>query len=219
MTKQEVRSQIETVGIVPAIRVSSIEDAVFAVEALSLGGIAIVELTMTIPGATQLIADLARTRPDLVVGAGTVLDVESARRCVGAGAAFITSTGLDLQTVEFALQNNIVVIPGALTPTEVMAAWKAGADFVKVYPCVSLGGASYVRALKAPLPQVPIIASGGVQQQTISDYIAAGAAAVGVGSNLIPREAVQGRNAQWIGELARRFTEIVNDARSRYHPK
>ena len=218
MTKQEVRSRIEGVGIVPAIRVPTAQDALFAVEAVSRGGIPIVEITMTIPGAAQLIADLVRTRPDLMVGAGTVLDVETARQCVDAGAAFITSTGLDRETAEFVVRSGVVMIPGVLTPTEVLSAWKAGADLVKVYPCAEIGGPGYVRALKAPFPQVPLIASGGVKIQTVSEYIAAGAVAIGVGAHLIPREAVQARNAQWIGELARRFTEVIREAQARFRP-
>jgi 2-dehydro-3-deoxyphosphogluconate aldolase/(4S)-4-hydroxy-2-oxoglutarate aldolase len=215
MTREEVRTLIEEIGIIPAVRVPSAEDAVFAAEAISRGGIPIVELTMTVPGAIEVISELVRHSPSTIVGAGTVLDTDTARRCVDAGVQFLTSTGLDLSIVEFVLQKDLVVIPGALTPTEVIMAWKAGSDFVKVFPCSQVGGPGYIRALKAPFPHVPLIASGGVNQQTASDFILAGAAALGIGADLIPHEAIERRQADWIQELARRFLRIVKDARSR----
>ena len=157
--------------------------------------------------------------PDLIVGAGTILDSETLRHCMGAGARFVTSPGLDLQLVEFARKEGILAIPGALTPTEITAASQAGADLIKVFPCAQLGGASYIRALRAPFPHVPLVASGGVTQQTAAEFILAGAVAIGVGAELIPRMAVQQRDHRWIGELARRFLAIVQDARSRLrHP-
>src|SRR5260370_11114793 len=189
MNREEVRARIAEVGIVSAIRVSSPEDALFAAQAVASGGIPIVELTMTVPGAIDVIAHLVRNGPELIVGAGTVWDVETARRCLDAGAKFLTTTGLDLQTVEFAEQEKVVIFPGALTPTEVMMAWKAGVDFVKVFPCSQLGGAPYIKALKAPFPQVPLIASGGVNEQNVADFFLAGAAAVGIGGHLIPKKA------------------------------
>jgi len=215
MTTTEVKTQIEAIGIIPAIRVGSAEDALFAVEAVSRGGIPIVELTMTVPGAVGLIAQLVRNSPGTIVGAGTVLDVETARECVEAGALFLTSTGLDYNVLEFAKERNVVAIPGAMTPTEVITAWKAGADFVKVFPCSHLGGAAYIRTLKTPLPQIPLIASGGVNQNTASDFIHAGASALGIGADLIPHEAIERRQTEWIHELARRFTRIVGAARER----
>jgi 2-dehydro-3-deoxyphosphogluconate aldolase/(4S)-4-hydroxy-2-oxoglutarate aldolase len=214
MKKEEVRARIEEIGIIPAARLSSAEDALFAAEAVSSGGIPIVEVTMTVPGAIEVISNLARYRPEVVVGAGTVLDVEAARRCLGVGAKFLTSTGLDLEMVEFALKQEVLVFPGALTPTEVMMASKAGADFVKVFPCSQLGGASYIKALKAPFPQVPLIASGGVNQRTAGDFIMAGAVAIGVGGDLIQPEAIQQRERDWIRELAQRSVHIVGYARS-----
>jgi len=195
--------------------VSSAEDALFAAEAVASGGIPIVELTMTVPGAIEVISSLVRHSPETIVGAGTVLDTETARRCVDAGVQFLTSTGLDLRIVEFALEQDLVVIPGALTPTEVIMAWKAGSDFIKVFPCSQIGGASFIRALKAPLPDVPLIASGGVNQQTATDFILAGAVALGIGADLIPHEAIERRQADWIQELARRFVRIVKEARGR----
>jgi 2-dehydro-3-deoxyphosphogluconate aldolase/(4S)-4-hydroxy-2-oxoglutarate aldolase len=213
MDKKEVRARIEEIGIVPAVRVSSTDDARFAAEAVTLGGIPIVEITMTVPGAIHLIADLAQHAPDLVVGAGSVMSVEVARKCLDAGAKFLTTDGLDLSVVEFAVKEKIVVFPGALTPTEVITAWKAGSDFVKVVPCAQVGGDSYIRALKAPLPDVPLIAAGGVNQQTASNFILAGAIALGIGGELIPRESISRRQEDRIRELARRFVGFVETAR------
>lgn len=202
-------------GIIPAIRVSSTEDAHFAAEAVTQGGIPIVEITLTIPGAVELISFLARKSEGLIVGAGTVLDLDTARRCRDAGARFLTSPGLDLEIVEFAKKQNLAILPGALTPTEVIAAWKAGADFVKVFPCSQVGGERYIKVLKTPLPQVLLIAAGGVNQQTAGAFILAGATALGVGGELIPGEAIERRQARRIHELAGRFLGFVREARGR----
>ena len=215
MTKNEIRARIEEIGIIPGIRVPSAADARFAAEAVNRGGISIAEITMTVPEAMEVIADLTRNIPEMIVGAGTVLDIETAKRCLDAGAKFLTSPGLVLEVVEFAVKNDVIIFPGALTPTEVITAWNAGADFVKIYPCAPVGGDSYIRALKAPLPHVPLIASGGVNQQTASNFILAGGTALGIGVELIPKEDVQLRNDHRILELARRFTRMVKTARSR----
>jgi 2-dehydro-3-deoxyphosphogluconate aldolase/(4S)-4-hydroxy-2-oxoglutarate aldolase len=215
MNREEIQARIEEIGIVPAVRLSSAEDARFATEAISHGGIPIVEITMTVPGAIEVISDLARNSPELIVGAGTLFDVETARRCWDAGAAFLTSPGLDLAIVEFARQENIVVLAGALTPTEVTTAWKAGADFVKVFPCSQVGGDAYIKALKRPFPQVRLIAAGGVNQRTAANFILAGASAIGVGGELIPIEAIHLRQAERIQELARRFVSFVKNGRAR----
>jgi 2-dehydro-3-deoxyphosphogluconate aldolase / (4S)-4-hydroxy-2-oxoglutarate aldolase len=213
MEKQKVRTSIEEIGIIPALRLSSAADARFAAEVVAEAGIPIVEITMTVPGALEVISDLAHTS-HLIVGAGTIFDVETARRCLNAGASFLTSTGLDLETVEFAVKEDVVVLPGALTPTEVMMAWKAGPDFVKIFPCSQVGGAGYIKALKKPFPHVPMIAAGGVNQQTAYDFIRAGATAIGVGKDLIPLEAIQRRQSHRIHELAHRFLAMVKAARS-----
>jgi len=214
MTKEQIRNRIEEIGIIPAIRLSSAEDALFAAEAVSSSGIPIVEVTMTVPGAIEVISELARSNAELVVGAGTVSDVESARRCVDAGAAFLTSPGLNLQIVEFASKNKIVVFPGALTPSEIMAAWTAGADLVKIFPCSALGGPAYIKILKSPFPTVPLIASGGVNQQTAAGFIHAGAVALGIGRDLIQPDAVERRDGGWIRELSWRYLKMVKEARS-----
>ena len=218
MQKEQIRRLIEEIGIIPAIRLSSTQDALFAAEAVASSGIPIVEVTMTVPGAIEVISELARHNPELVVGAGTVLDLETARRCLDAGARFVTSPGLDLEIVAFAVKHDAVVFPGALTPTEILAAWKAGADFVKVFPCAPLGGASYIKALKSPFPNVPLIAAGGVNQSTATEFIFAGAVAIGVGQDLIQPEAVKLRKRDRIRELSRRFLHMVQEARSRRRP-
>lgn len=214
MNREKIRAKLEEIGIIPAVRVASAEEARIAVEGVSQGGIPVVEITMTIPGALDVIADLVRHVPHVVVGAGTVLDVETARQCLDAGAQFITSPGLDVSVVEHVLRSNSVVIPGALTPTEICAASKTGADFVKVFPCSQVGGESYIRALKRPFPKVPLVAAGGVNQRTAAEFILAGASAIGVGADLISRDAIQLHQQERIRELARRFVKAVQNARA-----
>jgi 2-dehydro-3-deoxyphosphogluconate aldolase / (4S)-4-hydroxy-2-oxoglutarate aldolase len=213
MNGQAVRDSIKQIGIVPAFRLSSAEDTVFAVETVAESGIPIAEVTLTTPKALEVIASLACSKPQIVIGAGTVLDLETARRCLDAGAKFLSSPGLDLEIVDFAAKHDVAVIPGALTPSEIMAAWKAAADLVKVYPCSLLGGATYVRTLRAPFRDIPLIAAGGVTQQTAADFVLAGATALGVGRDLVNSEAVRHRNSDWIGELAGRFLQILAEAR------
>jgi len=218
MKKQEVCALIRDVGIIPAIRVSSAEEAHFAAEAIASGGIPIVEITMTVPDAVKLIAHLVHFHPHMLVGAGTILDAETARRCMDAGAGFLTAPGFDVKVVEFASKENLAVLPGALTPTEVVTAWKAGSDFVKVFPCAPVGGDRYIRAMKLALPQIPLIAAGGVNQQTAANFILSGATALGVGTELIPTEAIERRQAKRIRELALRFAGFVKEARRRMEP-
>jgi 2-dehydro-3-deoxyphosphogluconate aldolase/(4S)-4-hydroxy-2-oxoglutarate aldolase len=214
MTRKEIHARIEEIGIIPAIRVSTAEDALFAAEAVSESAIPIVEVTMTVPGAVKVMSELTRHHPDVLVGAGTLFHVETARRCLDAGAVFLTTPGLDLEIVNFALGREVVVFPGALTPTEVMAAWKTGCDFVKVFPCFANGGPRYIQALKAPFSEVPLIASGGVNQTNAMDFIRAGAAALGIGKDLIHQDAIRRRERGWITELARRYRKMVAEARS-----
>ena len=216
--RDEVRARIAEIGVIAGIRVSSPEDALFAAESVSSGGIPIVELTMTVPGALEVISHLVQNGPQLTVGAGSVWDVETARRCLGAGAAFLTTTGLDLKIVEFAVHENVVIFPGALTPSEVMTAWKAGVDFVKIFPCSQMGGAPYIKTLKAPFPQVSLIASGGVNQLNVAEFFLAGATAVGVGAHLIPKKAVELRQPHRIRELAVRLAKTVGEVREQSHP-
>jgi 2-dehydro-3-deoxyphosphogluconate aldolase/(4S)-4-hydroxy-2-oxoglutarate aldolase len=213
MKRDEVCELIKRIGILPSVRVTSRDLASFAAEALNSSGIPIVEITMTTPGALEVIDDLARRHADLAIGAGTVLDEAMVRQCIDAGARFITSPGFIPEVVAYSKKMEVAVLPGALTPTEVIAAWKAGSDFVKIFPTGHLGGVQYVRALKVPLPQIPLIASGGVNQLTATDFIIAGATAIGMGGELLPKEALHLRQEDRIRELAGRFLGMVRDAR------
>jgi len=213
VNQQEVRARIEEIRIIPALRVSSTDDALFAAEAVSRGGIPIVEVTLTVRNAHEAISHLIQNAPEVIVGAGAVPDVETARRCLDAGVKFLASDGLDPELVNFAVKESVVMIPGTLTPSEVLRAWKMGPDFVKIVPCAQVGGDRYIRALKAMFPNVPLIAAGGVNQQTASSFIPAGAVALGIGSELVPREAVRMRQADRITELARRFVGFVSSTK------
>lgn len=213
MKSEDVCARIREIGIIPAIRVHSSEDAHFAVEAVAQGGIPIVEITLTVPGAVELIGHLTKHHVKTLVGAGTVLDADTAKRCADVGASFLTSPAYDAGVVEFGLKNNLTVLPGALSPTEVVEAWRGGCHFVKVFPCAQVGGDKYIRALKMALPQIPLIAAGGVNQQTAAGFILAGATAIGVGTDLIPLEAIARRQPKRIQELARRFIGFVKQGR------
>jgi 2-dehydro-3-deoxyphosphogluconate aldolase/(4S)-4-hydroxy-2-oxoglutarate aldolase len=213
MDREKVLSKLREIAIIPAARVSSAADARFAADAVAHGGIGVIEITMTVPGALEVIADLARNSPDMIVGAGTVLDPETAQKCIDAGAMFITSPALRPSVISQTLKNKVAVIAGALTPTEVIAAWDSGSDFVKVFPCCQVGGASYIRALKRPFPDIPLIAAGGVNQKTAEEFMLSGATAIGVGSELISKTSIQLRQPRRIQELARRYVAMVKSAR------
>jgi 2-dehydro-3-deoxyphosphogluconate aldolase / (4S)-4-hydroxy-2-oxoglutarate aldolase len=212
MNRKQISALIQEIGIIPSVRVSSADDARFAAESISQGGIPIVEIAMTVPSAVQVISALIKGAPRMVVGAGGVLDAEMARRCLDAGAQFLTTDALILEVVECAKLQDALVFPGALTPTEVIAAWRAGSDFVKVVPCSAMGGESYIRYLMTAMGDVPLIAAGGVSQQTAAGYMAAGATALGIGEALIPWDAVAHRQSSRIRELARRFLNFVEIA-------
>jgi 2-dehydro-3-deoxyphosphogluconate aldolase / (4S)-4-hydroxy-2-oxoglutarate aldolase len=215
MDKQEILRRIEEVGIIPAIRVSSPADALFAARAVYDGGVPIAELTMTIPGALDVIATLSAELPDMIIGAGTIWGTDVARLALQAGARFLTTTGMVPEIVQYAVAEKIAVLPGALTPTEVAAAWRSGADMVKIFPCSQVGGAPYIRMLKPPFPDVHFIASGGVTQNTAAEFILAGATALGIGSDLIPNEAIRAHRSEWIRELSRRFLLMISEAREK----
>jgi 2-dehydro-3-deoxyphosphogluconate aldolase/(4S)-4-hydroxy-2-oxoglutarate aldolase len=215
MTRLQVRERIREIGIMPAVRVDSADDAFFAAGAIFRSGIPVLELTMTVPGALEVLAELRRTHPEAVVGAGTVLDRETADRCLQAGAQFLTSPGLDTSVIAFADEKGVAVIPGALTPTEVLIAMKLKVDLIKVFPCSLLGGPDYIKALKAPFPDALLVASGGVNQTTAADYLNAGACVLGIRGELIPRQAIEERNEHWIHELARRYLKIVQQRNKR----
>lgn len=214
MNREQIYRRIVEIGIVPVVRASSADEAKLAVEAVREGGIPIVEITMTVPGAVEVIRDVVKTvGAAVLVGAGTVLDAESARRCLDAGAEFLVSPGFDRGMVECCVNADKPALAGALTPTEIITSWKSGASFVKVFPCANVGGAKYIKALRGPLPQVPLVPTGGVNLDTATDFIVAGAAALGVGGELIQASALKARQPEIIVEIARKFVAIVKQAR------
>jgi 2-dehydro-3-deoxyphosphogluconate aldolase/(4S)-4-hydroxy-2-oxoglutarate aldolase len=217
MDKQAVRDRILQIGIVPVVRASSADEARLAAEAVCAGGIPIVEITMTVPGAVEVIRELAKSTSfdNLLVGAGTVLNPDDARRCLDAGAQFLVSPGLNLRTIEVSGREGKLIMAGALTPTEVITAWEAGSDFVKVFPCGQVGGAKYIKALKGPLPQIPLVPTGGVNVQTAAEFIEAGAAALGVGGELVHLESLKSRKAHVIVENARKLLAVVAETRAK----
>lgn len=216
MDKQKVRDRIVEIGVVPVVRASSAGEARMAADAVCKGGIPIAEITMTVPGAVELIRELTRSGPgDVLVGAGTVLNVEAAKKCLDAGAEFLVSPGLNLEVIQLAAKEGKLMMAGALTPTEVIMAWEAGSDFVKVFPCGQVGGAKYIKALKGPLPQVPLVPTGGVNLNTAAEFVEAGAAALGVGGELVPAGALRSGKPEIIVENARKFLAIVKEARAR----
>jgi len=215
MNKSEVLKRIGETGIVPVVRGASADEAMRVVDAIKAGGISILEITLTVPGAVAVIeAVVKRFGNQVMVGAGTVLDAETARMCMLAGAQFIVSPSLNLKTIEICRRYSIAVMPGALTPTEVITAWQAGADMVKVFPCDAVGGASYLKALKAPFPQVELIPTGGVSPKTAVDFIRAGASALGVGSDLVNTKAIRAGEPAKVTQAARAYLEAVREARA-----
>jgi 2-dehydro-3-deoxyphosphogluconate aldolase/(4S)-4-hydroxy-2-oxoglutarate aldolase len=190
-----------------------------AAAAVYAGGIPVVEITMTVPGAIGLIAELSRSMgKDVLIGAGTVLDAETAQRCLDAGAEFLVSPGFDVETVELVQRAGKLMMAGALTPTEVITAWKAGPDLVKVFPCGNVGGPSYIKSLKAALPQIPLVPTGGVNFATAAQFLLAGASALGIGSELISPAALDSGDFAAITQAARRFAVIVRDTREAGEP-
>lgn len=215
MTRQQANERIIEIGIVPVVRAASSKQAIQAVEAVCAGGIPIVEITMTVPGAIGVIAELARSASSQVlIGAGTVLDPDTAQRCIDAGSEFIVSPGFNLQTVNAVKNMGKLIMAGALTPTEVITAWEAGSDFVKIFPCGSVGGPKYIKSLKAPLPQISMIPTGGVNLQTAADFIRAGAEALGIGSELVSVAALESGDTGTISTMARQYVAIVRETRA-----
>lgn len=210
MKKADVLRRIKEVGLLPVLRASSADEALALAWAIEAGGISAIEVTMTVPGAIDVIETLAREAGDrILIGAGTVLDPETARACMLAGASFIVSPALNLKTIEICHRYSVAIIPGALTPTEVVTAWEAGADVVKVFPCSAMGGAKYLKALKAPFPQIELIPTGGVSLSTAAEFLAAGAFALGVGADLVDAKAIAAGTPEIITHNARKYVEIV----------
>jgi 2-dehydro-3-deoxyphosphogluconate aldolase / (4S)-4-hydroxy-2-oxoglutarate aldolase len=215
MEKSHVLERIKSIGIIPVVRASSGDEALAAVEAIKAGGLPILEITMTVPGAVGIIEKIAaRYGDEVLVGAGTVLDVETAKDCLRAGAQFVVSPALNLETIAYCREAGCAIMPGALTPTEVVTAWSAGADMVKVFPCGAMGGASYIKSLKAPLPQIELVPTGGVSLTTAASFIEAGAAAIGVGADLVDIKAIRAGQSERITETTRAYIEAVRSARA-----
>jgi len=211
LTKTEVLQQLRKIGLVPVLRAESEEQGLALAEAIAAGGVTVLEVTMTVPGAVRLMARLTKERPDLLIGAGTVLDPETARICMLEGAQFVVSPALNVKTVEICQRYDIAVLPGALTPTEVVTAWQCGADVIKVFPANALGGAKYLKSLKAPLPQIELIPTGGVSLATAHEFLEAGAFALGVGADLVDTKAIAAGQHEKITENARKhFHQHVN---------
>ncbi len=216
MKKADILARIQQIGIVPVLRASSAKEALEIAKAIEAGGVPILEVTLTVPGAIHVIEQLVQHSGNrLLVGAGTVLDAETARACILAGAQFIVSPALDLPTIALCRKYSVPVLPGALTPTEIVAAWQAGADAVKVFPCSAVGGAKYLKAVKAPLPQIDLIPTGGVSLATAAEFLEAGAFALGVGGDLVNNQAIADGHPEIITENARKYMAIVQQARAR----
>src|SRR5450631_4483282 len=214
MTSQEILGFITGIGIVPIVRLSSAESDVLAVEAIYQGGVRAAEITMTVPGAIRALEKVAdRLGGKLMLGAGTVLDPETARACMLAGAEFFVTPALRVSTIEMAKRYSKVICPGALTPTEVLTAWEAGADCVKVFPCGNVGGAKYIKALKGPFPQIEMIPTGGVNLETAGEFLKAGACAVAVGGELVDAKLIREDRYDRMEELAREYLAAIAKAR------
>ncbi|MEN6532702.1 MAG: bifunctional 4-hydroxy-2-oxoglutarate aldolase/2-dehydro-3-deoxy-phosphogluconate aldolase [Bryobacteraceae bacterium] len=214
MKKQAILSSIVDIGIVPVIRTPSAESAIKSIEAIVRGGIRAAEITMTVPGALKALEKVADQFGDkIVLGAGTVLDPETARACMLAGAEFFVSPSLKIATIEMAQRYSKVIMPGALTPTEVQTAWEAGADIVKVFPCGNVGGPKYIKALKGPFPQIELIPTGGVNLETAGEFLKAGACAVAVGGELVDAKTIKEGKYEVFEERAKQYLAVIAKAR------
>jgi 2-dehydro-3-deoxyphosphogluconate aldolase/(4S)-4-hydroxy-2-oxoglutarate aldolase len=218
MQKSEVLNALREIGLVPVLRAESEEQALALASAIAAGGVTVLEVTMTVPGAIRVMRRLAEERPDILIGAGTVLDPETARMCILEGAQFVVSPALNVKTIEMCHRYGIAVLPGALTPTEIVTAWEAGADVVKIFPASALGGAKYLKSVKAPLPQVEMIPTGGVSLATAADFLEAGAFALGVGADLVNLKAITEDKPESITENARKYLAIVRQFRESRTP-
>jgi len=213
MRKEQIVEKLREIGLVPVLRAESEEQALGIASAIAAGGVTVLEITMTVPGAIRVMSRLTKDLPDILIGAGTVLDAETARMCMLEGAQFVVSPALNLQTIEMCHRYSIPVLPGALTPTEVVTAWQAGADVIKVFPASALGGAKYLKSLKAPLPQVEMIPTGGVSLATAKEFLEAGSFALGVGADLVDTKAMAAGQPEKITESAKKYLEIVREFR------
>jgi 2-dehydro-3-deoxyphosphogluconate aldolase / (4S)-4-hydroxy-2-oxoglutarate aldolase len=211
---KQIRQWLETAALVPVLRARSAKEAFALVTAMVAGGVTVVEVTMTVPGAIDVLRQLKADYGDKVLlGAGTVIDVAQCTECLEAGASFIVSPSLHLDVIRKTKEAGKISIPGALTPTEVITAWKAGADFVKIFPCSAVGGASYLKALKAPFPDLRLIPTGGVTLQTAASFLEAGASALGVGSDLVNSKAIEQGQPELVTSAARAYLEVIAKTR------
>src|ERR1700758_3330859 len=215
MRKEEIVEKLREIGLVPVLRAESEEQALGIASAIAAGGVTVLEITMTVPGAIRVMSRLTKDRPDILIGAGTVLDAETARMCLLEGAQFVVSPALNLQTIEMCHRYSVAVLPGALTPTEIVTAWQAGADVVKVFPASAMGGAKYLTALKGPLPHIEMIPTGGVMLGTAAEFLEAGAFALGVGSDLVAVKAIADGRPEVITDIAKKYMEIVREFRAK----
>src|SRR5438270_7462590 len=215
MDKAAVLVALREIGLVPVLRAESVDKAMALASAIADGGVTVLEITMTVPGAIQVMRKLAEQRPDILIGAGTVLDPETARACILEGAKFVVSPALNVKTIEMCHRYSIAALPGALTPTEVVTAWEAGADVVKIFPASAMGGAKYLTALKGPLPQVELIPTGGVSLATAAEFLGAGAFALGVGSDLVDPKMIAKGTPEVITQNAAKYLEIVKSFRAK----
>lgn len=215
MTAQQILSFITDIGVVPVVRTSSAETAIKSIEAIYRGGVRAAEITMTVPGAIKALEKLADQFGDkIVLGAGTVLDPETARSCMLAGAQFFVTPTLKLSTIEMAKRYSKVICPGALTPTEILTAWEAGADVVKVFPANAMGGPKYIKSLKGPLPHIEMIPTGGVNLETAGEFLKAGACAVAVGGELVDPKLIAENRYDEMEARARQYLKVIADARA-----
>jgi 2-dehydro-3-deoxyphosphogluconate aldolase/(4S)-4-hydroxy-2-oxoglutarate aldolase len=216
MEKREVFNRMMSEGLIPVIRVSSAQEAIDVADAIKEGGVTLIEITMSVPGAIDVIKELTQKyRDEIIMGAGTILDPETARAALLAGAQFIVTPTLNLDVIQLAHRYSAVVVPGAMTPTEILTAWNAGADMVKVFPAAQLGGPEYLKAIRGPLPQILLVPTGGVNLQNAGAFIKAGAAALGVGGELVDKKAVKEKKFHIITENTRAFIKAIREARGK----
>jgi 2-dehydro-3-deoxyphosphogluconate aldolase/(4S)-4-hydroxy-2-oxoglutarate aldolase len=216
MEKREVFNRMMSEGLIPVIRVSSAQEAIDVADAIKEGGVTLIEITMSVPGAIDVIKELTQKyRDEIIMGAGTILDPETARAALLAGAQFIVTPTLNLDVIQLAHRYSAVVVPGAMTPTEILTAWNAGADMVKVFPAAQLGGPEYLKAIRGPLPQILLVPTGGVNLQNAGSFIKAGAAALGVGGELVDKKAVKEKKFHIITENTRAFIKAIREARGK----
>jgi 2-dehydro-3-deoxyphosphogluconate aldolase/(4S)-4-hydroxy-2-oxoglutarate aldolase len=211
----EIKAEIERLCLVPVLRAQSEEIGHALVEAMIAGGVTVVEVTMTVPGAIDLLRALKKKYgTQILLGSGTVTTAAQAAATIEAGAEFVVSPSLHPEVIAKTKELGKVSIPGALTPTEVITAWNAGADYVKIFPCSAVGGASYLKALLAPFPELQLIPTGGVTQQTAADFLKAGARALGVGTDLVNAKAITDGHPELVANAARAYLEIIRQARA-----